>query len=794
MRRLILLLIFAAVSSASAKESPRLFRAEAFLGKGQDSLKVWVFFKDKGAFPGALAVAQKAAERIQECGDRELALETERPVAAEYLQTLGNHGTRVWQVSRWLNAASIWISPEKLKEIERLPFVAGFRPVVKFVRKPEPVEPPEVEVIEKATEQPLAPMYADQYGPTLTQLDSLNIPILHTLGYRGQGVIEGMLDDGFKTGHSAFDSLFANGQVLAQYDFIQKDMEVDSQAGDAAGQGNHGTETWSVVGGNLPGSFLGGAYKADFVLAKTEYDPTEHKVEEDNWVAGLEWADSIGAGVISSSLGYFDFDPPDPSYTYADLDGRTAVTSVAASMAADLGILVCNAAGNGGPADRTLVAPADAFDILACGAVDSFGTLVSFSSRGPTADGRIKPELLAQGSRTYLANPSNFSGFTRGSGTSFATPLIACAATVMRNIHPDWSPRQIREALLFTAGNRLAPNNQKGWGVPDVFAAAQFRPDSTVTLEVLPVGNVPPASSSYQIRVVIHNPRSLPVSSPRVLYREITDLNFSPVPLTMASADTFAASIPISASSREIVFYAEVNGLVTDPVFAPTWVYRLMVAPQRFADEGDLGPSKWKTSGTGASWGPSARSAYSVNFSFSDSPRGNYANNADVRWEMRNGIQFNPATSYFARFFERYVLASGDSVWVEASTDGGPNWALVGTKKTGNLGTWSERIVSLGAYPGASDFRLRFRLKSDASATADGWQVDDISILMRGDLNGDGLLTGADIVLALNFVYLNILPPAPSAAADMNGDLLFTAADLVCLLNSAFLGSSCPAP
>ena len=799
MRGLVGLLACLVVASGLlAAPHPKLFRAGQLSQSGRDSIKVWIFFRDKGASGPLFAISQKAAARVVRKGNSPVAAEAEKPLSFDYLRAIERLGARVWQASRWLNAASVWVAPEKLAAIEQLPFVAGFRPVARFLRKPDP-EPSEP--VGFVLQKPLAAAYADSYGPTITQLDSLNIPLVHTLGYRGDSVLVAMLDDGYRKSHTVFNALYVNGQVLAEYDFIQKDFNTaPDPAEDIVGQGNHGTSTWSVVGGTVPGSFLGGAFKANFILAKTEYIPAENRVEEDNWVAALEWADSIGADLVSSSLGYRDFDDScGCDYAYADLDGATAVTSVAASMAADLGILVCNAAGNEASiwGDTSIIAPADAFDIFACGAVDSFGVLTNFSSKGFTADGRIKPELLAQGRLVYLASPfPPLTGYARGAGTSFATPLIASASAVLMSVHPDWPPRQIREALMLTASNAGSPNIQRGWGVPDLYKAAVFRPDSTVTLEVVRSGNIPVTGNSYTMKVVVHNPRGFAISSPQVFFREISASNFSSVSLTPAAGDTMTANLPIAESNRIIVFYAAANGgVVKDPVFAPSWLYRLVARPW-LKDDADLGPFDWRSTGTNLSWGPSGRQSNSGYFSFSDSPRGNYRNNSDERWEMQSGVSFNTATNYFLRYFERHALATaGDSVWVEASTNGGGSWApLTGTRRTGILSTWTERIVSLGAYVASSDFRIRFRLKSDVSGLADGWFVDDISILPRGDLNGDGVLSGTDIVLLISFIFNGVVFPAPQAAADTNGDLSYSGADIVCLLQATFGGIPCPVP
>ncbi|MFH0931535.1 MAG: S8 family serine peptidase, partial [Candidatus Zixiibacteriota bacterium] len=343
-------------------------------------------------------------------------------------------------------------------------FVKSIQPVLTYIRQPikEEVQP---------QWKPLVPI---NYGPSYDQLQQINVPAVHTLGYNGQGVLVCMMDTGFIKDHIAFKSAFSEGRVLAEYDFINHDTNTQNEPGqDATTQHYHGTYTWSALGGEVDGQLYGPAYKANFILAKTEYVPTETRIEEDNWVAGMEWADSIGADVISSSLGYLDFDDGF-FYTRLQLDGNTAVTTIAADIAASLGIVVCNAMGNGGPGDTTLVTPADADTILACGAVYSSGTIASFSSRGPTGDGRIKPEVVARGVSTYCASASDTNVFTYASGTSLSTPLVGGCAAVLLSAHPDWVPWKIREALMYTANNALTPNNTYGWGLVNLLAAVQY--------------------------------------------------------------------------------------------------------------------------------------------------------------------------------------------------------------------------------------------------------------------------------------------------------------------------------
>ena len=308
-------------------------------------------------------------------------------------------------------------------------------------------------------------------------MNLMQVPLMHAAGLSGAGVLVCMLDGGFRTTHQ----IFAGLNIVATYDFVNDDPVVDDQVPpDAAGDASHGTSTLACVAGFKPGTYVGGAYGCSVALGKTEYGSTETPVEMDNWQRGAEWADSLGADVISSSLGYFLFDSPNPSYTYADMDGRTTVVTRAASEAVRRGITVVNAAGNeGATAWHFLIAPADADTVLAIGAVDSFNVVTAFSSRGPSADGRIKPDVTAMGSRVYLPSFSNPAAYGRASGTSFATPLTAGVVALVLEAHPTWGPFEVREALRETALNHLAPNNDIGWGLVQGFAASQWTPSTT---------------------------------------------------------------------------------------------------------------------------------------------------------------------------------------------------------------------------------------------------------------------------------------------------------------------------
>jgi subtilisin family serine protease len=337
--------------------------------------------------------------------------------------------------------------------------------VRRYRQRREEYGPPPLELSAQA--EPMRKASDLDYGTSFDQLNQIKVPFLHDVGLDGRGVIVAVLDAGFDNlPHEAF----ATTRILATRDFVNGDTGVGD--GDV-GEGSHGTATLSVLGGYRPGQLIGPAYAASFLLAKTENTESETPVEEDNWAAAAEWAESMGADVISSSLGYLEFDRPFTSYTAADMDGETAVSTRAADLAGERGVVVVNSAGNEGPntAHNTLGAPADGDLVLAVGAVTSSGSRASFSSVGPTADGRIKPDVAAQGVGVKVAAPNSTTGYLSANGTSFSCPLTAGVVALLLQANPQASVDQVFQALRSTATQAGRPDHLLGYGVVDALAA-----------------------------------------------------------------------------------------------------------------------------------------------------------------------------------------------------------------------------------------------------------------------------------------------------------------------------------
>ena len=375
-------------------------------------------------------------------------------------------GGKLRHRSNWLHAISAELDRDAFANVRISPLLRHLQPVARFVG-PTRSESTPVSMLARVAGQSAND---SAYGPSAMPFRQLNLFPIVNHGIQGTGVRIAILDTGFETEHPAF----ADVSVVAQHDFVFGDSVVRNEVGDVSSASRHGTEVWSLLAAGLPTQIVGIAPKAQYLLAKTEDVRSETRVEEDNYVAALEWADSIGVDIITSSLSYMQFDDGF-SYTVNDLNGDVAVTTIAADSAVARGIVVVTAIGNDGARGfRSLSTPADGDSVIAVGAEDSLGVLAGFSSRGPTADGRIKPDLTAPGQSVFVVNPTVASGFARVNGTSFSTPIIAGTIALIRELHPFIPPIEILEALRNSGSNRETPDSSYGWGRPDATVAATF--------------------------------------------------------------------------------------------------------------------------------------------------------------------------------------------------------------------------------------------------------------------------------------------------------------------------------
>jgi len=429
-----------------------------------------VFFTDKNNSPYSVSaplsyLSQRAVNRrtAQSIPVTDLDL----PVNPSYVTGVLSTGAQVLAVSKWFNTVTVsFIGTGVLNAINNLPYVQG---VYHLGRVMDPgVLPPKFDLNAIRATSTNNQRVAEtgslfNYGSSFNQVHMLKGDLMHDNGYTGAGVRIAVIDAGFLNANvmQAFDSLFASGRILGTWDFVDGEANVYNDDW-------HGSMVLSCIGANVPGEIIGTAPGASFYLLRSEYAPAENIIEEYNWASAAEYADSAGADIINSSLGYTVFDDPTQNHTYSDLNGNTTPVTIAADIAASRGIIVCNSAGNeGNSAWFRISAPADADSILAVGAVDDQSMYAGFSGKGPSFDGRVKPDVASQGQATIVADPFNTTGTFPGNGTSFASPLMAGMMATLVQCHPNATANQIITAVRQSASQATSPDSLLGYGIPD---------------------------------------------------------------------------------------------------------------------------------------------------------------------------------------------------------------------------------------------------------------------------------------------------------------------------------------
>jgi serine protease AprX len=508
--RLLRLLVVAVLALAARHPvMPRELEALAALPA---QAGMWVFLDpDRAAsdLPPAISAAARAARPL---------LETDRPPDPELVRRIAATGAHVRYVSRWLRAVSVDADSATLRRIMAIPGVTGMTPIrdLQPAAGPAAAERLSAEAARGGATVPGAAAASSSqdsafYGATYAALRELNIPILHQLGFTGAASRIAILDTGFYLDHETL----VTRRVDAYRDFL-------GGAG-AEGQEAHGTAVFSLLGGHAPGRLVGGAYRASFYLAKVDIAGVDTQGDEDRWVAAVEWADSVGARLINSSIGFRDDFTDRPPIPYGDLDGNTTVTTRMADEAARRGILLVQAIGNDGPAPGSLWAPADADSILVVGAADSLllpariAVSNEVSSRGPTADGRVKPDVVARGHALRAAATASPTSYVGGlTGSSYATPFISAGAALFAEAWPALSAMAVREALREAGSNARMRDNVVGWGMPDIAAAVMFPQGLLLTQNSLTPtdlqGNVTTITPTFRWTAPLVHPLMQPVT------------------------------------------------------------------------------------------------------------------------------------------------------------------------------------------------------------------------------------------------------------------------------------------
>jgi len=426
--------------------------------------KYWVNFTNKDNTPFSIdnpeeylserAIARRIRQGIG-ITDQDL------PVDPVYLNELKNLGIQVINVSKWLNGAIVSSDDDELMDtLENYTYIASEPQLIKPVIADKTYKYNKFRNICLSGYPP--------YGFSSNQIEMIHGDYLHRLDFEGQGMLIAIQDAGFTNADkiSSLQHIWNEERVIAMKDFVKDTKGFFESHG-------HGTAVFSIMGGVIEGSIYGTAAKANYALLRTEDGNSEYIIEEYNWICGAEFADSLGADIINSSLGYFLFDDSLQNHSYSNMNGATTPITLGADIAASKGIIVVTSAGNTGDDPwYYIIAPGDAYHIITVGAVDDMGVITDFSSRGPSFDKRIKPDVCAQGANTVVQLPDG--EIIMGNGTSFSSPIIAGMAACLWQTNPNAKSEQVIEAIKESASQYEKPDSLYGYGIPNFILAERY--------------------------------------------------------------------------------------------------------------------------------------------------------------------------------------------------------------------------------------------------------------------------------------------------------------------------------
>ena len=424
----------------------------------EDTLKYRISLKDKAATDYSLQkpemyLSKKSIERRKRQG---LEIDsTDLPVCKKYVDAIRKKGVHVLVTGKWDNFVTVSCNDSMLiAEIAGLPFVRSTERVWRGVAK-------------RASERDSLinkPLRTDSlYGPAITQIKMSHADRLHEAGIKGQGMTIAVIDAGF---HNV-DKIEAmkNINILGTRDFVNPEADIYAES-------SHGMSVLSCMAMNQPNVMIGTAPEASYWLLRSEDEYSENLVEQDYWAAAIEFADSVGVDLVNTSLGYYSFDDPTKNYRYRDLNGHYALMSREAAKAADKGIVVVCSAGNSGSGSwKKITPPGDAENVITVGAVNKYGVLAPFSSVGNTADGRVKPDVVAVGLGSDVMGTDG--NLRHANGTSFSSPIMCGMVACLWQACPELTAKEIIELVRRSGDRAVFPDNIYGYGIPDLWKAYQ---------------------------------------------------------------------------------------------------------------------------------------------------------------------------------------------------------------------------------------------------------------------------------------------------------------------------------